>query len=73
MWSREDGRDLFEGDRGFTSGSYGEELRVSSTDVSDSGVYVFMVMSGKGEATGRGEVVVTAVDYVRKGSRRILK
>lgn len=58
VWSREDGREVFEGDRVVTSGSNGEELRISSTEVSDSGVYVCRVTSGEDVARGRGEVVV---------------
>ena len=57
-WSREDGREVFDGDRVVTSGTNGEELRISSTEVSDSGVYVCRVTSGEDVGTGRGEGVV---------------
>ena len=56
-WSRQDGNPLpsfrFE-----IGGRRGEILRISLTEVSDSGVYVCKVQTDFGELVGQGQVIV---------------
>ena len=57
-WFGEDGESIKTNGKFEIGGSRGEQLRINSAEVSDSGVYVCRVQAPEGVLEGRGEVLV---------------
>jgi len=58
VWSRADGVEFMENNRFEVTGDVGDMLRITSAEVSDSGVYICTIRTSDGDLTGQGDLLI---------------